>query len=88
MLPPLPAVAVIVYVFRLKVAVTFFVRFMVTDMCLFRCKPLTSRQSSNYYQEQPSDVTSAPDVYTSEQSDPQLMPAGEEVTMLALCLPC
>ena len=26
-------------------------------------------------------VTSVPDVYTSVQSDPQLMPAGEEVTM-------
>ena len=83
MLPPLPADAVIVYVLRLKVAVTFFAPFMVTEHVPVPVHAPDQPPKLELLSGTAVKVTSVPDVYTSEQSDPQLMPAGEEVTMPA-----
>jgi hypothetical protein len=79
MLPPVPAVAVMVLVFRVKVAVTDLATSIVTEHV-----PVPVHAP-----DQPAKVELAsgvavsdavvPELYGSEQSEPQFIPAGEDV---------
>jgi len=80
-LPPALADAVIVYVFRAKVAVTVLAAFIVTEQVPVPVHAPDHPVKVEFVLGDAARVTDVPALYASLQSDPQLIPAGVEVTV-------
>ena len=78
--PPLPAVAVMVYVLILKVAVTFCAEFIVTVHVPVPEHAPDQPVNVELASAVAVSVTEAPEAYDAEQVEPQLIPAGEDAT--------
>ena len=76
MLPPLPAVAVIVKVLRVKVAVTVFAASIVTEQLPVPLHAPVQPAKFELASGEAVSVTEVPELYASAQSEPQLIPAG------------
>ena len=81
MLPPVPADAVIVEVFKVNVAVTVLAALIVTVHEPVPVQAPDQPPNVELASGAAVRVTLVPAAYTSVQSDPQLMPAGADVTI-------
>jgi hypothetical protein len=79
MLPPVPAEALIAKVLRVKAAATDFAADMVTEQEPVPVHAPDQPEKVELASGVAVRVTTVPALYGSEQSEPQLIPAGDEV---------